>query len=163
MGGATIGMAAGSLGGGTISFCVVLPRQDVTGVGLVETDFTAEPRFVITFRALAKDPFFTGTVDVAECNLALPAVTTATFPQPVLPTAPAATLVRLPSATRFFGCCAAIRPAGLAPPAFSAMAGRFAVAVAADDDKRREAAAVLDIDEAGELAATAKQRPLAEL
>ena len=77
---------------------------------------------------------------------ALPAVTTAIFPQPLLPPA-AATLVRLPSATRFLACCcAAAGPAvALAPPAFSAMAGRFAVAVVADEEKRREEATLLDI------------------
>lgn len=149
MAGTAIGTTVGTFRGGALSFWAVLSWRDVTGAGagLVEADFVAEPRFALAFRALAKDTFFTGAAEVAEFNLALPAATTAIFPQPLRPPG-AATLVRFPSATRFFACCcAAAGPAALAPPALSAMAGRFAVAVVADEEeKRREEAAWLDID-----------------
>lgn len=152
--GTAIGTTVGTLrGGGALSFCTEPSWRDVTGAGLVEADFTAEPRFAFAFRAPGKDPFFTGAAAVAELNLALPAVTTAIFPQPALPPAAAATLVRLPSATRFFACCcgaAAAGPAaGLAPAAPSGTAGRLAVAVDIAEEKRRGAAGLLDIGRAG--------------
>jgi hypothetical protein len=67
--GTAIGTTVGTLRGGALSFCAVLSWRDVTGAGLVEADFAAEPRFTIAFRALAKDPFFTGAAEVAEFNL----------------------------------------------------------------------------------------------
>uniref|UniRef100_A0A0A9GDX2 Uncharacterized protein n=1 Tax=Arundo donax TaxID=35708 RepID=A0A0A9GDX2_ARUDO len=126
----------GTLGGGTLCFCIVLSWRDVAGAGLVEADFTAGPRVELTLRALAKDPFLTGAAELAEFNFAVPGGG-ATFPLAAALPPAAATLVMFPSATRFLAC-AAVEPAALGAPALSAIAGRFAVA----DDARREAALV---------------------
>jgi hypothetical protein len=71
MAGTAIGTTVGTFRGGALSFWAVLSWRDVTGAGasLVEADFVAEPRFALAFRALAKDPFFTGAAEVAEFNL----------------------------------------------------------------------------------------------
>jgi hypothetical protein len=71
MAGTAIGTTVGTFRGGAHSFWAVLSWRDVTGAGasLVEADFVAEPRFALAFRALAKDPFFTGAAEVAEFNL----------------------------------------------------------------------------------------------
>ena len=69
--GTAIGTTVGTLRGGTLSFCTELSWRDVTGAGLVKADFTAEPRFVLAFRALGKAPFFTGAAEVAEFNLCI--------------------------------------------------------------------------------------------
>ena len=61
----------------------------------------------------------------------------ASFPAALPACAATATLVMLPSATRFLACAAAAL-AALGPPALSAMAGRLAVA----EEARREAAMV---------------------
>jgi hypothetical protein len=60
----------GTLGGGTLFFCIVLSWRGMAGAGLVETNFTEEPRVEVerTLRALAKDPFLIAAAEVAELN-----------------------------------------------------------------------------------------------
>ena len=62
----------GTLGRGTLCFCLVLlSRRDTGGAGLMEADFTAEPRMELALRAFAKDGFFKGAAEVAEFNFCM--------------------------------------------------------------------------------------------
>jgi hypothetical protein len=62
----------GTLGGGTLCFCVVLlSRRDTRGAGLMEADFTAEPRMELTLRAFAGYGFFKGAAEVAGFNFCM--------------------------------------------------------------------------------------------
>jgi len=58
----------GTLGGGTLCFCVVLSWRERGGAGLIEADFKAGPRTELTLRALANDGFFKGAAEVTEFN-----------------------------------------------------------------------------------------------
>jgi hypothetical protein len=66
--GMRLGASVGTLGGGTLCFCVVLSWREKGGAGLIEADFKAGPRTELTLRALAKDGFFKGAAEVAEFN-----------------------------------------------------------------------------------------------
>ena len=63
----------GTLGGGTLCFCciVLLQRHDTGGPGLMEADFTAEPRMELTLRAFAGYGFFKGAAEVAGFNFCM--------------------------------------------------------------------------------------------
>jgi len=67
--GARLGTSAmvGTLGGGTLCFCIALPWRETGGAGLMEADLTAVPRMELTLRALAKDGFFKGTAEFNFC------------------------------------------------------------------------------------------------
>ena len=59
-------------GTGTLCFgLVLLSRRGTGGAGLMEADFTAEPRMELALRAFAKDGFFKGTAEVAEFNFCM--------------------------------------------------------------------------------------------
>jgi len=62
----------GTLGRLTLCFCLVLlSRRDTGGAGLMEADFTAEPRMELSLRTFAKDGFFKGAAEVAEFNFCM--------------------------------------------------------------------------------------------